>query len=85
MDNEKYYSQTIEEPLNKGTYYLEVQVTNKSLNISNESYLLLLNNDGTVSITSLKATLSSPQPTNKSIKWTATAKGANLQISIQCL
>ena len=78
VDNEKFYFQTIEKTLNQGTYYIEVQVTNKSLNISNEPYLLLLN-DGTVSITSLKATLSSPQPTNKSIKWTASAKGADLQ------
>lgn len=78
LDNEKFYFQTIERTLTKGTYYIEVQVTNKSLNITNEPYLLLLD-DGSVNITSLKANLSSPQPTNKSIQWIATAKGTNLQ------
>ena len=78
LDNEKYYFQTIKATLNQGTYYIEVQVTDKSVNISNQPYLLLLN-DGTVSITSLKANLSSPQPTNKSINWTASAMGADLQ------
>lgn len=43
------------------------------------SFIQQVDDDGTVSITSLKASLSSPQPTNKLIKWTATAKGANLQ------
>lgn len=80
LDNEKYYYQTIETTLDKGTYYIEVQVTNKWTTINNEAYLLLSQfNDGTVSITSLKANASSPQPTNKTIKWTATAKGAQLE------
>lgn len=80
LDNEKFYFQTIETTLDKGTYYIEVQVTNKGTSINNEAYLLLSQfNDGSVSITSLKANATSIQPTNKTIKWTATAKGAQLE------
>lgn len=80
LDNEKFYFQTIETTLEKGTYYIEVLVTNTRTSINNEAYLLKSQfNDGTVSITSLKANATSIQPANKTIKWTATAKGAQLE------
>ncbi|AZV44913.1 hypothetical protein BAOM_4333 [Peribacillus asahii] len=80
LENELFYFQKIEAALEKGTYYIAVQVTNNQFTFNNEPYLLLQEfNDGKVSITSLKSNVVSPQPTNKTIKWTAKAKGVDLQ------
>ncbi len=78
--DDKFYYHTMEASLDKATYYIKIHVTNQNSNIVSEPYLLLQEfNNGSVSITSLKPSIPSPQPTNKTIKWTTTAKGSDLQ------
>ena len=78
---EYYYYQQLAVSLERGTYYLAVEVTDDYYDLSNQAYFLYqwAEFSPDFSIESFKANLSSPQLENKTISFQASSKTAGLQ------